>query len=81
MLVEIGHEMANFLVGSNSWPDSLDFLIGSSSIHWSVLAQTFDDVDILADLQKAFSGFIESGQVWALLIGLIIGYFLKGITK
>jgi hypothetical protein len=44
-----------------------------------VLAQ-FDDVDILRDMVNLWNTFIESGQVWALIIGLVIGYFVRGLT-
>lgn len=44
-----------------------------------VLAQ-FDDVDILRDMVNLWNTFIESGQVWALIIGLVVGYFLRGLT-
>jgi hypothetical protein len=35
-------------------------------------------IDILADFQKAWSNFIKSGQVWALGIGLVLGWVLHG---
>jgi hypothetical protein len=44
-----------------------------------VVAQ-FDDIDILRDMVNLWNTFIETGQVWALLIGLIMGYFLRGLT-
>ncbi|WP_240966400.1 hypothetical protein [Nodosilinea sp. P-1105] len=44
-----------------------------------VLAQQFDQ-DILGDMASLWNTFIESGQVWALLIGFLIGYMLRGIT-
>ena len=81
MLFETGQGMISWLAESMSWHDSLGFWFGHSSAHWTVLAQDFSDIDILADITKAFNNFIKSGQVWALLIGLIVGYFLKGITK
>jgi fructose-specific phosphotransferase system IIC component len=43
-----------------------------------VLAQS--DPDVLADIGNAFKGFYESGQLWALLIGFIVGYVVRGIT-
>lgn len=49
-------------------------------INWTVVAQQLSDPDLLGNLQKAFNNFIESGQVWALLIGLIIGYMIRGLT-
>ena len=44
-----------------------------------VIAQHFDQ-DILGDLGDAMSQFVESGQVWALLIGIVLGYLIRGLT-
>lgn len=44
-----------------------------------VLAQQFDQ-DILGDMGKLWNTFIESGQVWALLIGIGVGYFIRSLT-
>ena len=38
------------------------------------------DADLVAEFQKSFKQFVESGQVWAMLIGLIIGYFFRAMT-
>ncbi|NER82590.1 MAG: hypothetical protein F6K42_24125 [Leptolyngbya sp. SIO1D8] len=38
------------------------------------------DQDILGDLSTAFQNFIDSGQVWALIIGIVLGYVVRGIT-
>ncbi len=45
-----------------------------------LLAQTLDSVDILADMESAWINFVETGQVWALIIGMFIGYVFKGFT-
>jgi hypothetical protein len=39
------------------------------------------DVDIIGNVQKFFSNFVKTGQAWALLIGLIIGYMFRGFTS
>ncbi|MBE8993401.1 hypothetical protein [Microcystis aeruginosa] len=39
------------------------------------------DVDIIGNVQKAFSTFVKTGQAWALLIGLIVGYMFRGFTS
>lgn len=44
-----------------------------------VLAQQFDQ-DILGDMGRLWNTFIESGQVWALIIGIVIGYMVRGLT-
>ncbi|MEM6713867.1 MAG: hypothetical protein AAF622_02230 [Cyanobacteria bacterium P01_C01_bin.147] len=43
------------------------------------MAEQFEQ-DILADLGNVVSNFIESGQVWALIIGFVLGYVLRGVT-
>jgi hypothetical protein len=47
----------------------------------TVLAQKVEDPDILGKIQKAWQAFIKSGQVWALLIGLFVGYIFKSFTS
>jgi len=51
-----------------------------SPANWTVLAQYVKDPDVLGQMQKAFTNFIESGQVWALGIGFFLGYLLRGMT-
>jgi len=45
---------------------------------WQIFAQQVD-VNLWSDVQDAWSNFIECGQVWALLVGLIIGWMVKSI--
>ena len=45
-----------------------------------LLAQSIEDPDILGQMQDAWLWFIDSGQVWALLIGIFFGYIFKGFT-
>lgn len=46
-----------------------------------VFAQVVEEPDILGDIQNAFANFVETGQIWALIVGFFIGYFLKGMTS
>lgn len=45
-----------------------------------VLAQQFDQ-DILGDISTAFGRFVDSGQLWAMVIGFVIGYIFKSLTS
>lgn len=47
----------------------------------TVLAVVDRDVDILAQMQDAFNNFIDSGQGWALLIGVFVGYLFRSFTS
>lgn len=44
-----------------------------------LLAEQFD-TDVFAGFRRAFNNFIESGQIWALLVGIVIGYIIRGLT-
>jgi len=44
-----------------------------------IIAQQFDQ-DILGDLSDAWTHFIDSGQVWALIIGIVLGYLIRNLT-
>ena len=46
----------------------------------NLLAQAIEDPDIITQLEDAWYNFIDSGQVWALLIGTFFGYIFKGFT-
>ena len=46
----------------------------------TLLAQSIEDPDIIGQITDAWYNFIDSGQVWALLIGAFFGYGFKGFT-
>ena len=45
-----------------------------------VVAQHFDQ-DLIGDTGVMLKGFYESGQLWALLIGLALGYAFKSFSS
>ena len=47
----------------------------------TILAQTVEDPDVLGQMQDAWNNFIETGQVWAMLIGVFFGYLFKSLTS
>lgn len=84
--------VTNYLPNVHDWNDALQQLQMHSQtslqqlhLHtqasWNVLAQTVQDPDVLGQMQKAFNNFIKSGQVWALGIGVVLGYMIKGFTS
>ncbi|MEL6382433.1 MAG: hypothetical protein AAFQ89_08165 [Cyanobacteria bacterium J06626_18] len=67
----------------NTFPSTLELKTSNSSTTAQsyvavVVAQS--EGDVLSDIGGAFRGFYESGQLWALLIGLVLGYIVRGIT-
>jgi hypothetical protein len=51
------------------------------SLDWSALAQLQTDTNIGGNFGNAWNNFVKTGQIWALLIGIAIGYFLKSFTS
>ena len=47
----------------------------------ALLAQTITDPDLIGQVEKSWRHFIQTGQVWALLIGLVIGYMIRNLTS
>ncbi len=56
-------------------------LIWQLPVNLTMLAQNITDPDLLGQMQQTWNNFVLTGQVWALLIGLIIGYILRGLTS
>ncbi|WLT37588.1 hypothetical protein NON20_17700 [Synechocystis sp. B12] len=48
--------------------------------HGLFFAQSVREVDILGDFQDAWNNFIKTGQVWALIIGFVLGWGFRGFT-
>jgi hypothetical protein len=46
-----------------------------------LLAQQFQSVDLLANLQNGWSDFLQTGKAGALAVGLVMGYTIRGITR
>ncbi|MBW4605806.1 MAG: hypothetical protein KME22_00920 [Hassallia sp. WJT32-NPBG1] len=56
-------------------------LVWHLPVYSTVLAQNVRDPNIIGQMQTGFNHFIQTGQVWALLIGLVIGYIIRNLTS
>ncbi|NET09736.1 MAG: hypothetical protein F6K16_34545 [Symploca sp. SIO2B6] len=50
------------------------------NMDWIILAQQFD-IDPFAGIRGWFVNLVETGQLWALIIGFIMGYLFRGFTS
>ena len=62
-------------------------IIDQSTINWHnstintvILAEVPADQDVILQMRKGWDNFVESGQIWALIIGFFIGYLLRSLT-
>jgi hypothetical protein len=82
MMIAFGLDAANSLFASFDL-SSLDFSslnLSDLNLDWQPLAQQFQQ-DVTKDLAGGWNNFVKSGQIWALLIGLTLGYLFKSITS
>jgi hypothetical protein len=63
--------------------DSLLPLLGNLQEHITFLADysNIKDPDLLGQVQATWNNFVKTGQIWALLIGVVVGYLFKGLTS
>lgn len=81
--------VTNTMQGITAWLSSLPLsgnlvsdLLWKLPINWTtVLAQHIDDPNLIGKVQSSFDHFVQSGQVWALLVGVILGYIIRGLTS
>jgi hypothetical protein len=45
-----------------------------------LIAQQFKQ-DMMGDATKSWNNFVKSGQIWALIIGVAVGYLFRSITN
>lgn len=83
-MVEMGLDAVNSLSSAFDF-SYFDF---ASLNHWHLDWQTFAapqpqqfNQDVTKDLAGGWNNFIRTGQVWALLIGVVLGYLFKSITS
>lgn len=81
MVVEGMQAVTTLLNNISQWSDVLGGLNTHLQVDWMVLAQEVSDTNVLGKIQEGWNNFIKTGQVWALLIGIGIGYFFKGMTS
>lgn len=58
-------------------PSSLNWLFDGIS-QSTFLAQQFD-VDIWKNTQQGWNNFVKTGQIWASIIGFVLGWMIRDI--
>lgn len=78
---------ANGLQGISAWltaqvhaSDSLSLLLWKLPIWLGPIAQQVRDTNVVGQAQAAWNHFVQTGQIWAFFIGIIVGYFIRGMT-
>jgi hypothetical protein len=66
-------------VDFTTWADLTQPSLIWQSIDWSLLAQF--ETDVFRPVREFFNNFIQSGQIWAFLIGIVLGYLLRSLTS
>jgi len=81
MVINSMQDINNWFPSTTHGDDSGAQMLSHSSLNCIVVAQAIKDPDILGSWAKSFDHFVQSGQVWALLVGIIIGYLFRSLTS
>lgn len=80
MLISIVQDAPTWFVGITHLTDALQ------TVHWHLPLDLATlnkplQVDLGGDVQRAFNNFVKTGQIWAFLIGIILGYLFRTFTS
>ena len=85
-MIDLGLHTVNSLIATVDF-SAIDFSslnLAHFDLDWQSLAasnpQQFNQ-DVTKDLARGWNNFVKSGQIWALLIGVTLGYLLRSITS
>ena len=59
----------------------INYSLGFVVFRFDLFAQIIEDPDIIGQMTDAWNNFVETGQVWAMLIGIFLGYLFANFTK
>ncbi len=59
----------------------MDITISKYISYSPFFAQMIEDPDVIGQMTDAWQNFVETGQVWAMLIGLILGYIFANFIR
>ncbi len=51
------------------------------STHGLIILAEVPNVDILGNIQSAWTDFLQTGKAGASVVGLVLGYMIRGMTK
>ena len=57
----------------------LPVLVSKLPVWFLPLAQQVRDQNLLGQVINAWNHFVQTGQIWALLVGVMLGYFIRGM--
>jgi hypothetical protein len=70
----------SMLITILAMPIDLHFNLDTFS-HGLILAQQFQNVDLMSNIQTGWTDFLHSGKAGVLAIGVVTGYMIRGITS
>ena len=81
MIIEGMQTVPMVLNHINPGHETLNALHYVTSIDWHGLAQLQTDTNVFDQFGRSWDNFVKTGQIWAMLIGIVIGYLFKSFTS
>ena len=81
MVISLVQDATTYLVGASHFIDALQVVHSHLPLDQLAFMDKPLEVDLGGDVQKAFNQFVRTGQVWAFLVGLVLGYIIRTFTS
>ena len=81
MLMHIVQDATVWSSGLHHWIDTVQVFHWHLPTDLMALDKPIQQTDLWGDFQKAFNNFVKTGQAWAFVIGIVIGYMIKTFTS
>jgi hypothetical protein len=78
--MELFSLLINMPLDSSGAHQVLGLINHIAATDWLFLAQQVQDAKVLDNIQGAFGNFVQSGQAWAMLFGVVLGYMFRVFT-
>ncbi len=80
MILNLIQEVTTGLATATGGSESVQLFVWKALFNGAVLAQQVSETSLFTDVQKFWNNFVQTGQIWAMLIGIVIGYAIRNIT-
>jgi hypothetical protein len=74
-------DLSAFHLSMVNIPSNFNIADLHSYINMDLLAQQPPQYDVLGDFGKGWNNFVKTGQIWALMIGVVVGYLFRSVTN
>lgn len=79
MVINAIQAMTTWWIAQGDLSNHLPVLFSKLPVWFLPLAQQVRDPNLLGQIMNAWNHFVQTGQIWAMLVGIVLGYLIRGL--